>query len=523
MDQGQARGRLADAERHWDVIVIGGGASGLGVAVDAAQRGYETLLVEQSDFAKGTSSRSTKLVHGGVRYLQQGDVGLVTEALRERGRLLANAPHLVFRKAFIVPTYRWWGRFYYGFGLKLYDRLAGELGMGRSIKLSREETIEHLPTVRQDGLRGGVLYYDGQFDDARLALALARTAVSAGASVINYARVEGLLREGDRLCGARIRDLETDEAHYVNCRVVIIAIVIFADRLRQMDDPEAKPLMATSQGVHLVFDRAVLPTETALLVPRTDDGRVVFAVPWHGKVLVGTTDTPVDEPELEPLPLEDEVEFILEHVRRYLSVDVQRSDVRSVYTGIRPLVRRRPGATSKLSRTHQVRVSDSGLVSICGGKWTTYRQMAEDTVDRAIEVGDLTAAPCGTAELRLHGWTPDVPEAIDHWSLYGSDGPAVKALCATDADWGRLLHARLPYLRGEVVWAARHEMARTVDDVLARRTRALVMDAEASVEVAGDVAALMAAELGRDAAWIAGQVEAFAVVADGYRPSTPFA
>lgn len=526
MDRAACCARLARPGHTWDVIIIGGGATGLGIALDAASRGYETLLVDQSDFAKATSSRSTKLVHGGVRYLEQGDLGLVTEALRERGRLLRNAPHLVFRRAFVVPSYRFGSRLYYGIGLKLYDRLAGALGLGRSVILSREETLAHLPTVRPQGLRGGVLYYDGQFDDARLAIALARTAAEHGATLLNHAKITRLLHtpEGDprRLFGVDVQDQETGIIRAQRARVVINATGIFADRIRQMDDPQAPPMMTYSQGIHLVFDRAVLPGDTAMLVPRTSDGRVIFAVPWHDKLLVGTTDTPIDAPTLEPTALEAEVAFILDHVRRYFAADITRADVRSVYCGIRPLVRRHPGDTKKLSRTHQLVVSDSGLVSILGGKWTTYRQMAEDTIDRAIEIGDLDRRPCVTADLRLHGHAEGITEATDHLSIHGSDRPALEATCAERPAWQHLLHPRLPYRRGEVIWAVRHEMARTVDDVLARRLRALVLDADASLEAAPDVARLMAEVIGWDADKQQAEVEAFAAIADRYRASTAF-
>lgn len=526
MDRATSAAALARPGHVWDVLVIGGGATGLGVALDAASRGYETLLVEQSDFAKATSSRSTKLVHGGVRYLEQGDLRLVTEALRERGRLLRNAPHLVVKRPFVVPTHGWWGRLYYGIGLKLYDRLAGELGFGRSVMLDREAVIERLPTVRREGLHGGVLYYDGQFDDARLAIALARTAAARGATLLNHARVTHLLHtpteDGRRLFGVDVHDLESGYTRAQRARVVINATGIFADELRRMDDASAPPRMAASQGTHLVFDRDLLPSDTAMLVPKTSDGRVIFAVPWHDRVLVGTTDTPIDGPRLEPMALEAEVEFILEHVRRYFAPEVTRADVRSVFCGIRPLVRRHAGDTKKLSRTHEIIVSDTGLVSILGGKWTTYREMAQDTVDRAIEVGELDPRPCVTAELRLHGHADALDADAGHFAIYGSDHPAVLATCAERPAWNDRLHPRLPYRFGEVVWACRHEMARTVDDVLARRTRALVLDAEAAVEAAPPVAALMGELLGWDEARVEEEVEAFGAIADRYRAGTAF-
>jgi glycerol-3-phosphate dehydrogenase len=507
---------LAPGESPWDILVVGGGASGLGAAVEAAARGYRTALVEGHDFAKATSSRSTKLVHGGVRYLQRGNVTLVLEALRERGRLLRNAPHLVRDLPFVVPNYDWWEAPYYGAGLKLYDLLAGRLGLKPSHHLSREETLEEIPTLEPEGLRGGVVYQDAQFDDARLAATLALTLADLGGVAVNYVAAVGLLKEGELVRGVRLRDEETGNEAEVRARVVINATGIFADELRRMDDPASPPLLAPSQGVHLVLDRRFQPGGSAILVPHTDDGRVLFAVPWHDRVVVGTTDTPVAKPSLEPRALPEEIEFLLHHAARYLTRHPEPADVLSCFAGLRPLVRgnRAAAKTAALSRDHTLLVSPSGLVTLAGGKWTTYRRMGEDTIDHAAMVADLDERPSPTADLRLHGWAEE--ESRGHWAGYGADTAAVDQLAAEHPGWDDPLHPNLPYRACEVVWAARHEMARTVEDALARRTRALLLDARASAEIAPAVAALMAAELGRDEDWQRRQVEEYRALARGY-------
>jgi glycerol-3-phosphate dehydrogenase len=508
--------RLLAAGEVWDVLVVGGGATGLGTAVDAAARGYHTALVEGHDFAKGTSSRSTKLVHGGVRYLQQGNVALVLEALRERGRLLQNAPHLVRNLAFVVPSYDWWEGPFYGAGLKLYDLLAGRLGLEPSRSLSREETLDRIPTLEPQGLRGGTIYHDAQFDDARLAVTLARTVEDLGGAAVSYVKAVGLIKEGGLVRGAVVRDEETGAEAEVRARAVVNATGVFADDLRRLDDPESPPLLAPSQGIHLVLDRRFQPGASAILVPHTDDGRVLFAVPWHDRVVVGTTDTPVAERSLEPRALPEEVEFLLTHAARYLTQDPRPADVLSCFAGLRPLVRGRTAEKSAaLSRDRTLLVSPSGLVTITGGKWTTYRRMGEDAIDQAALVAGLDERPSPTADLHLHGWTGENrPEAA--WSEYGADAPALVRLAAERPGWDEPLHVNLPYRACEVIWAARHEMARTVEDVLARRTRALLLDARASAEIAPDVAALLAAELGKDEAWRQRQVEAYRELARGY-------
>ena len=500
----------------WDILIIGGGASGLGVAIDAAARGYRTLLLEQSDFAKGTSSRSTKLVHGGVRYLQQGNVALVLEALRERGRLRRNAPHLVHDLAFVVPVYDWWEGPFYGIGLRMYDLLAGREGFGKSKNLSREKALEKLPNIEPEGLRGGVRYYDGQFDDARLAVHMAMTAVDLGATLLNYVRVTGLTKTDGMVEGVVAEDVETGHPYTLHARVVINATGVFTDTVRHMDDPAAPSMIQASQGVHVVLPRRFLPTDHAIMVPHTDDGRVLFAIPWHDCIVVGTTDTPVEDAALEPVPFAEEVDFILTHVARYLVEDPTPEDVLSTFAGLRPLVHSGDATdTAAISRDHTIHIAPSGLVTLAGGKWTTYRKMAEDTIDQAAAVAHLEERPCFTKDLRLHGWHTDA-ESFGDLAPYGADAPAVEALCREIEDGTARLHPALPYRRGEVVWAAREEMARTVDDVLARRTRALLLNARASLEAAPDVAALLAEELGFGAAWQKKQVAAFRTLAEGY-------
>jgi glycerol-3-phosphate dehydrogenase len=519
----RVRQRQASGE-PWDVVVIGGGATGAGVAVDAATRGYATLLLEREDFCKGTSSRSTKLVHGGVRYLEQGNVSLVMEALKERGLLLQNAPHLVHDLMFVVPNYSWWEAPFYGIGMKIYDVLAGKYGFGRSRILSREETLERLPTLRQDGLRGGVVYHDGQFDDARLLIHLIATAVDHGAAAVNYAPVVELSKDADGfLDGVTAVDSESGERLRIGARVVVNATGIFTDEVRRMADGAAQTMVSPSQGIHLVLDRSFLRGETAVMVPHTSDGRVLFAIPWHEHTVVGTTDTPIEQPSYEPLPFEEEIEFVLETAGEYLSRKPTRADVLSVYVGIRPLVKAAgsdAGKTSSLSRDHTIHIDGSGLLTIVGGKWTTYRHMAEDTVNHAATLGKLEDRACVTRDLRIHGYATGLEPHGGLW-VYGSDAVPIQALAAADEELARPLDPAeppsLPQIGAEVVWAAREEMARSVEDVLARRTRALLLNAEAALRMAPAAARLLARELGRDQAWAADEVRRFGELAQQYR------
>ncbi len=509
--------QLADTGIVWDLIIAGGGATGLGVAVDAASRGFKTLLLEQSDFSKGTSSRSTKLVHGGVRYLAQGNFGLVKQALRERGLLIQNAPHLVRNESFIIPNYSWWGGLFYGIGLKIYDLLAGKLSFGHSAYISRSEVIGRLPNIKQEGLVSGVLYHDGQFDDSRLAVNLAQTCLEQGGLPLNYTRITGLVKENNQIKGVIAKDMETGISYTVKGRSVINATGVFVDELLRLDQPGSKPIVRPSQGIHLVLDKSFLGTKDALMIPKTEDGRVLFAVPWHDKIVMGTTDTPLDEHTLEPVALEEEIEFILRTAAIYLKRAPERKDVLSVFAGLRPLAAPQTAnsKTKEISRSHKIIVSESGMITITGGKWTTYRQMGEDTVDRAIRTAVLPHRNCRTKNLRIHGYQEQINET-GHLFVYGQDADAVRALKLENAIWEKPLHPRLPYTAAEVIWAVRQEMARTVEDVLARRTRSLFLDARAAMEMAPGVARMMAEELKRDDAWEKEQVVSFLKIAEGY-------
>lgn len=484
MNRDEAIGRLREG-RRWDVLIIGGGATGLYAALDATSRGYRTLLAERGDFASGTSSRSTKLIHGGVRYLRQGRLGLVRSALHERTLLLRNAPGLVHPREFVIPAYSPWEKFFHGAGLKFYDALARGHQPRPSRVLSRAATLAALPTLRADGLRGGVRYSDGQFDDAALAIAFAVAAWSHGGTLLNHAPVTALLKTDGRVCGAVLRDAETGEAFEAAARTVINATGVFSDELRRLDDAAAAPRLAPSQGAHLVLPREFLPGDTALLIPRTSDGRVLFAIPWHGRVLLGTTDTAVPEIAREPVPFAPEVDYLLQHAARYLTRAPARADVLSAFAGLRPLVKDGAGPTSALSRDHVITVSPSGLVTIAGGKWTTARRMAEDVVTRAAALAGLPARPCRTAALPVPDPLPAPGDGCDD------------ALLAA---------------------AVRTTMARTVEDVLARRSRALYLDARTAMAAAPQVAALIAPLLGHDSAWQARQVAAFRALAGRHLP-----
>jgi glycerol-3-phosphate dehydrogenase len=500
--------KIADSNRKWDFIIIGGGATGVGIALEAASRGYRPLLLEQHDFSAGTSSRSTKLIHGGVRYLQQGNISLVLEALKERGKLRRNAPHLVHDLPFIVPTYDWWEGPFYGIGLKIYDILAGKEGFGPSQLLSKEETVARLPTVETEGLRGGVIYHDGQFDDARLVINLARTAAEQGATLVNYMAVGQLIRGNGLVTGVLANDLETDRTYKIHCRAVINATGVFSDSIRKLDDPATPALIQPSQGIHIVLDKSFLPGETAIMVPHTDDGRVLFAIPWHDRVVVGTTDTPVESVSLEPVPLATEIEFLLKHAARYLSKDPGTDDVLSTFAGLRPLVSRNEQLeTATISREHTITISRTGLITIAGGKWTTYRRMAEETVDQAIEIAGLKHRPSVSETLQIHGYHNHA-ESFGDLAVYGSDAIEIEAMAKKNTSLGKVLGDGI-IRRAEVLWAVQHEMARTVEDFLARRRRVLFLDARTAIDMAPEVAALMGSALKKRRRWQKTQIESF--------------
>lgn len=515
------RSEMLERVRHhagvWDFIIIGGGATGVGCAVDAASRGYDVLLLEQSDFGKGTSSRSTKLIHGGVRYLEQGNVSLVMEALKERGILRSNAPHLVKDLAFVVPNYEWWETPFYGIGLKIYNLLSGKYGFGKSKILSKKETLRLLPTIKQEGLRGGVVYYDAQFDDARLLINLVATAAEQGATVLNYARVFQLSKDVEGFIdGVSFIDKETGQTFQAKAKTVINACGAFCDAIRKLSDKNSKPIIAPSQGIHLVLDKSFLPTENAIMIPHTSDGRVMFAIPWHGATLVGTTDTPVEKAKLEPRAFQEEIDFLISTAQKYLHKPPTREDVLSVFTGIRPLVKTDDAKnTASLSRDHAIEIDNSGLLTITGGKWTTYRRMAEDAVNQAATLAKLPEKSSVTKDLKIHGFDENSPE-FGELAVYGSDAKEIRQLIENDKSLREKLHPNLPYTKAEIVWTVRKEMAQTIEDVLARRTRALFLNSRASIEIAPQVAKMMADELGKDAAWCEEQVKNFNKVAENY-------
>lgn len=509
--------QLLSHSTEWDICIIGGGATGLGSAIDAASRGYKTILFEQVDFAKGTSSRSTKLVHGGIRYLQQGNIKLVMEALKERGTLKKNAPHLVKNQSFIVPNYKWWEGPYYGVGLKVYDWMSGNLGLGPSQWLSKEEVLEHAPTLDPTDLRGGVLYHDGQFDDARLAINMAQTAATLGACLINYCPVHGFCKTAGKITGVQVTDQLNGKEYEISCKAVINATGVFSDALQHMDDASKTKTITPSQGIHIVLDAAFLPGNSAIMIPHTDDGRVLFAVPWHKKVIVGTTDTAVKTIQEEPVARQQETDFIIQHIGRYLTKDPSIADVRSIFAGLRPLVKADSKKTAELSRDHVITIAASGLINILGGKWTTYRKMAEDVINIAAINNMLQPQDCITETLSIHGAQLTDDFSNDYY-YYGSDQPAIEALALNDPSLNEKIHDRLPYTKAAIVWAVQEEMCMTVDDALARRTRALLLDARAATEAAPIVAALMAKLMNKDEKWINDQVSIFKKIALHYIP-----
>lgn len=503
--------------KEWDFIIIGGGATGLGTALDAANRGFKTLLIEQADFAKGTSSRSTKLVHGGVRYLAQGDIKLVRHALMERGLLQINASHLVDKEAFIIPCYSWFSLLKYLIGLTLYDWLSGKYSFGKSKWLSKNETLKAMPGIKSKGLKGGIRYFDGKFDDARLAINLAQTAIENGATLANYTKAIKLLKFGDQVTGVEVEDVITKQRAKHYAKVIINATGVFVDDILHLNNPNARKMVRPSQGVHLVLDKHFLNSESALMIPKTSDGRVLFAVPWHQHVLVGTTDTPLDAHDLEPRALEEEVDFIINTAGDYFKNKPDRSDILSVFSGLRPLAaptKEGSNSTKEISRDHKLMVSAKGLITITGGKWTTYRLMAEETVNLAIFHAHLPKKPCNTQNLKIHGCIS--PTGIDFLNIYGTDKTAIENLAKENADWAMRLHPKFKHIAAEVIWATQHEMAETVEDILSRRLRILFIDARAAKEMAPKVAQLMAQIANFDQAWIDDQINQFNQLADGY-------
>jgi glycerol-3-phosphate dehydrogenase len=501
---------------EWDILIIGGGATGLGIALDAVSRGYKTLLLEQSDFAKGTSSRSTKLVHGGVRYLAQGEIRLVREASIERGLLYRNAPHLVKDQTFIVPIYSNWDRLKYTAGLKLYDWIAGKLRLGSSVFISRKETLQKLPGINPKGLKGGVLYHDGQFDDSRLAINLMQSIWENGGYALNYVRVTGMLKSGSgKIIGVAATDTETGQNFRIKAKAIVNATGVFVDEILKMDNPGGIKTVCASQGIHLVIDKKFYPSAHALMIPETSDGRVLFALPWHNKVLLGTTDTPVNEASLEPVALEKEITFILKTAASYLEHQPQRKDVLSVFAGLRPLAapQKANQKTKEISRSHKIVVSPSHLFTILGGKWTTYRKMGEDMMDRIEKEFNWSRKKTGTAGLHIHGYTNTI-NWNDPFYFYGSDALQIRErINGTASEW---ISDTLKIHKMQVLWAVEKEMARTLEDVLSRRTRALLLDAKESMRIAPEVVEIMAIAMGKSEEWKKDQLEQFSQLSRQY-------
>jgi glycerol-3-phosphate dehydrogenase len=502
----------------WDFVVIGGGATGMGIAVDASSRGFKTLLLEQYDFGKGTSSKSTKLVHGGVRYLAKGDIALVYEGLKERGLMRHNAPHLVRNQKFIIPVYTLWDVFLYTVGLKFYDLLSGKLGFGRSYFMSKEDTVKAVPTLNKKGLKGGILYHDGQFDDTRMLLSLARTCEDHGGTVINYMKVTGFIKENGRLTGLKITDQETYIEYSIRAKSIINATGVFADEIIQLDEPGTKRMIQPSQGIHIVLDRDFLKSDHAVMVPQTSDGRVMFAVPWYNRIVIGTTDTIVDRISPEPRALEDEIKFLLETTGQYLDKRPTRQDILSIFAGLRPLAapQGEGKSTKDISRRHKINVSSSGLITIVGGKWTSYRRMAEDAVNETINSSHVPRSKCITTDLKIHGYDDQTNAGSNPYSTYGSDQPKLSTIENESDEFTGFLSESLQIKKSQIIWAVREELARTVEDALARRTRALFLDARESIIIAPETARLMAKELGYGNDWIKDQLSQYTQLATEY-------
>jgi len=502
MQRKEMLNRVRDRKTAWDMVIIGGGATGVGCAVDAASRGFDVLLLEQSDFGKGTSSRSTKLVHGGVRYLEQGNFSLVREALKERGILKQIAPHIVETQAFIVPCYSLWQKLYYGLGLKIYNLFSGKYGLGKSQILSKTATLERLPNIKDESLKGGIKYYDGKFDDTRLLIDLVKTAADNNACVLNYSRVFSLTKDNDgKIDGVNFERVESGELFNVKAKAVINATGAFCDEIRNLSDKKSSKIISPSQGIHLVIDKSFLNSNDAMMIPRTPDGRVLFAIPWHNKTLVGTTDTPIKNPVLEPKPLEDEIDFILDTCKHYLEKTPTRSDIKSIFVGIRPLVKSSDTKnTASLSRDHTIEIDPAKLLTITGGKWTTFRHMAEDTINHAIEMAKLPMTNCVTKTLQINT----------------NKNNQIKNIVKENPTLAEKLHKDFSYQKADIVNACRNEMAQTLEDVLARRTRILFLDAKIAIKISKNVAKIMASELNKDENWVDEQLRRFNATAKSY-------
>ncbi|WP_185878032.1 glycerol-3-phosphate dehydrogenase/oxidase [Blattabacterium cuenoti] len=505
----------------WDIIIIGGGSTGVGIALDSSSRGYKTLLLEQEDFSKGTSSRSTKLIHGGIRYLAQGNIKLVFEALKERGFLLKNAPHLVKKKKFVIPIFNIGMGFLYWSGLKLYEWLSGSLSFGKSIFLSKNDIIKNFPEIRNEKLKGGILYYDGQFDDSRLIINIAQTCVQHKGILLNYFKVNQLKKENGKISGVLATDIENNKEYSISSKVVINATGVFSNYISRMDQLDSNILIKPSQGTHIVLSKSFFKSKNALVIPKTTDGRVLFCVPWYDHVLIGTTDTLLKKSNIDPSPLEEEIDFILQNFKRYFTTEPKKSDILSAFSGLRPLFypKFNNKETKDISRSHKIVVNPSGLINIIGGKWTTYRKMGEETVNKAIKIGKLIKKPSITKNLKIHGSNYISNNENYYWDRYGEDQFYIGKLIKNDPILGKKLFYKnkmFSFTEAEVIWMVRYEMARTVEDILARRFRLLFLNARKSIDIAPRVASLMAKELSRDKEWEKSQIASFKQLAMRY-------
>ena len=506
--------KLSEKEIKWDIIIIGGGASGLGAAVDSASRGFKTLLVEKSDFAKGTSSRSTKLIHGGVRYLQNGDISLVIEALKERGVLKKNAPHLIKKISFIIPSYNWWSNSFYGIGLKIYDMMAGKLGLGKSTILNKEETLKLIPNVKKKDLIGGVIYHDGQFDDSRMAISLAITAEKKGATLLNYFEVTNIKKKNKLINGIIVRNKINNKIYEIEGKVIINATGVFSDEIIKMDSVNRKKMIKPSQGVHIVLDQKFLKSQHAILIPHTSDGRVLFAVPWNNYVILGTTETQLNQIIDEPVALKEEIEFILKNARKFMADKPTKEDIKSVFAGLRPLAADSDEKNTKeISRHHKIYVSESGLVSILGGKWTTYRKIAEDAINTSISIGGFEEIKCITENLQIHGHESN-PDWDDPLHVYGKDAKSIRKLNLKKGN--KSLSNHLYISPNQIIWSLKNEMAIKLEDILARRTRCLFLNVKETIKIAPKVLDIMTKYLKKDNNWKKREFSNFMKISKSY-------
>lgn len=504
MDRNKQLVRIGETP-EWDIVIIGGGATGLGAAIDAVSRGYQTLLIEQYDFSKGTSSKSTKLIHGGVRYLAQGNIKLVIEALKERTYLINNAPHLSKIQPFIIPVYSLWEKIFYTIGLKVYDLLSGKFSLGKTSMLSKKETLDALPVLIEKKVKGGVLYYDGQFDDSQLCIEMAETAVGLGACIINYCKATDFIKNTHTIVGVKVLDTLSNEKYDIKSKSVINATGVFTNAILKLDEQENTGLVVPSQGIHLVIDKEKYVSTFAMMIPKTADGRVLFAVPWHSKIILGTTDTPIKKIDIEPIPLKEEINFIINHYNTYSKIAISKEDVKSVYVGLRPLVKNKAGKikSAQISRAHFIEVASSGLVTITGGKWTTYRKMAYDAVNNAVFVAKLKKNKCITENLPIGN---PIKKAA-----------TILLIENENITYCNFIHKDYPYTISEIIYATRYQMAQTLEDILARRIRLLFLDASIALEVAPTVVKVMASELKKDTQWEEEQVEVFKQLVGQYR------